>query len=274
MSRWMVRLLTPNRSAKAASVIPGSVRQAWVMASRRSAGLAGRPDRAPCGSTAGRFSRSATAASATVARDSVAAASTGSGCGAVAPVVSEAAGWKRQPSRSRSSRCTPVLPSFTPVARWTTIATRVEVHTSPSKPWAPAPFNRASSIAGSWLSGIAGRRPAPPLSNAALPPDCQRARHTVAVCLATPTSSATFAAERPSRNSSTARARTACRWARWRAPFVTWGRRRRRRDPFGRQVHPSDSGATESRSGAPGGRPRRNGSGSDRAVSSSCRYNS
>jgi hypothetical protein len=38
MSRWMARLLTPNRSAKAASVIPGSVRQAWAMASRRSAG--------------------------------------------------------------------------------------------------------------------------------------------------------------------------------------------------------------------------------------------
>lgn len=103
MSRWMARLLTPNRSAKAASVIPGSVRQAWAMASRRSAGLAGRPDRAPCDSTGGRSSRSATAASATAARDSVAAASTGSGCRAVATVASEADGWKRQPSRSAAA---------------------------------------------------------------------------------------------------------------------------------------------------------------------------
>jgi hypothetical protein len=80
ISRRMVRPLTTNRSAKAVSVIPGSSRQAWAMASRRSAGLPGRLDRARPGMPAGRSSRLASAAAATAARGSVADAGVDRGC--------------------------------------------------------------------------------------------------------------------------------------------------------------------------------------------------
>lgn len=58
VSRWMVRRLTPNRSGRAASVIPGWSCQAWAMASRRSAGLAGWLGRARPGALSGTPSRS------------------------------------------------------------------------------------------------------------------------------------------------------------------------------------------------------------------------
>jgi hypothetical protein len=99
MSRWMVRPLTPNRSAKAVSVIPGSSRQAWAMASRRSVGLAGRLDRARPDMPAGRSSRLASAASATAAREWVADAGLGWGCAAaVTTVASDVAGWGASPA--------------------------------------------------------------------------------------------------------------------------------------------------------------------------------
>src|SRR5215212_11882304 len=92
----MVRPLTPNRSARAVLLIPGSSRHAWAMASRRSAGLAGRLDRAKAGLPAGRSSRSASAAAATPARESVAEAGDDTGWPAtVTTAVSDVADWKR-----------------------------------------------------------------------------------------------------------------------------------------------------------------------------------
>ena len=77
VSRWTVRPLTPNRSARAVLVIPGPSRQAWAMASRRLAGLAGQLDPARLATPAARSSRSASAAAATAARESVAEAGVG-----------------------------------------------------------------------------------------------------------------------------------------------------------------------------------------------------
>lgn len=126
--------------------------------------------------------------------------------------------WAVQPSRSCSNRCTGLGANCWPVSRWPTIPTRSRVQASPSNPWAIAPCSSARSIAGSWLSGIAGWRLGPRLRNAAVPPVRQRARHSVAVCLATPSRSATDDVGTPWANSSAARSRTACSLARCRAP--------------------------------------------------------
>src|SRR4029453_14036315 len=70
--------------------------------------------------------------------------------------------------------------------------------------------------------GNRGMAAGPRLRNAAVPPDFQRARHSVAVCLATPSWRATAAVGTPWANSSTARSRTACRLARSLAPSPCW----------------------------------------------------
>jgi hypothetical protein len=217
VSRWMVRPLTPNRSARTCG-------RFWLFpprlgdALRPSAGLAGRLDQARRGGPAATSPTFTNAAVATAARESLAAAGAGRGCAGTL----DGDGWIRQPSRSRSSSWTALPPSCTPMTYWTNTATLAVVHPSLPKPCAAAPIGKACSIAGSWLSGTAGGRPILRFRNAGAPPDRHRACHSVAVCLATCSSLATVAAERPSANSSLARSRTASSLARCLAHSAPW----------------------------------------------------
>jgi hypothetical protein len=208
VSRWMVRRLTPNHSARPVSLIPGSsppglgdglpgVRRdwpgGWIRPGRQVLQIGqGRPrqgNRSPM-PRSGRLRGGG--------HDS------GVGCW-----------WFEAPAEPiPSSRCTASLRSWRPVICRTTAATRVDVHTSLSKPCAWTLLRSASSIAGSMLSRIAAWRLGPRLRNAGVPPLRQRECQLTAVCRATPSWRATEDGGTPWANRSAARSRTACPLAR------------------------------------------------------------